>query len=440
MIWSRRVAPGVVALLALAGCSSDEPADDGKTLTVAIPDNADLQRMKSLVSDFTAKNPGVRVSFVTLAEGELRQKVTTDVAAQGGQYDVVALGAYETEIWSEKDFLEPMTGLPSSYDVGDLLPNIRSALTAKDALYALPFYGESSFTMYRKDVFKKAGLTMPAKPTWEFMKSAAKKLSTVDGGDVCLRGKAGWGENVAFLTAMANSYGGRWFNQDWKPQLETPAWKKALNTYVALGKHAPESVASNGYNENLQLFRDGKCALWVDSTVAGSTLTAQDDLKGKVGYAPAPGAGESKDSSWLWAWSLAVPTSSNNKAMAKKFATWATSPEYTELVADEHGWANVPPGARKSLYQNQEYLKAAPFARQTERAINASDARKPTVDPVPYVGIQYVAIPEFQGIGTAVGNRATKALTGDIDSGEALSNAQWVTTKVMGKQDRQAEK
>lgn len=443
MTWIRRSTPAVVALLAVAGCGSESPAkNDGKTLTIAVVDNADLRRMKALSKHFTDAHPGVRLKWETLGEGELRQKVTTDVATKGGQYDVVSLGAYETEIWAKKDLLEPMRDLPAGYDAGDLLPNIRRALTTDGQLYALPFYGESSFTMYRKDLFKEAGLTMPKRPTWNFIVEAAQKLAKLDkGSGVCLRGKPGWGENVALLTAMANAFGGRWFDKSWDAQLDSAGWRRAMSTYVKLGRYAPKSVASNGYNENLQLFRDGKCGLWVDSTAAGSALAgAKSSVARDVGYAPAPHAGQGKDSGWLWAWSLAVPTSSKRKGLAKEFAAWATSPAYTKLVAQEHGWVNAPPGTRASLYRNPAYLKAAPFARPTLSAINGADLRRPTVDPVPYVGIQYVAIPEFQGIGTAVGNRATKALTRQISGAEALRNAQWVTTKVMGKQDQQAKK
>src|SRR6202034_3689757 len=158
----------------------------------------------------------------------------------------------------------------------DLLPAIRASLSFDGKLYAAPFYGESSFVMYRKDLMEKAGLTMPEKPTWDFIKQAADKLTDKTAGvyGICLRGKAGWGENMAFLTAMANSFGARWFDEKWQPQFNGPEWKKTLTTYVELMHEAgPPGASSNGFNENLALFDAGKCGMWIDATVAASFVT-----------------------------------------------------------------------------------------------------------------------------------------------------------------------
>jgi sorbitol/mannitol transport system substrate-binding protein len=303
-------------------------------------------------------------------------------------------------------------------------------------LYAAPFYGESSMMMYRTDLFKKAGLTMPENPTWDFVIDAAKKLTDKEAGvyGICLRGKAGWGENMAFLTAMANSYGARWFDEKWRPQFDKPEWKKTLSTYVDLMKQdGPPGASSNGFNENLALFNAGKCAMWIDATVAASFVTNPKDstVADKVGFALAPNTGLGKNANWLWAWNLAIPAGSKKVEAAEKFIAWATSKDYTRLVASKEGWANVPPGTRTSLYENPDYLKVAPFAKPTLASIQAADPNKPTVQPVPYVGVQYAAIPEFQGIGTAVGQQFSAALSGSTTVDAALSAAQSLTEREM---------
>ena len=165
----------------------------------------------------------------------------------------------------------------------------------------------------------------------------------------------------------------------------------------------PPGASSNGFNENLALFNAGKCGMWIDATVAASFVTNPKESKvaDKVGFALAPNTGLGKNANWLWAWSLAIPAGSKKIEAAEKFIAWATSKDYTKLVASKEGWANVPPGTRTSLYQNPEYLKAAPFAKLTLASIDTADPNNPTVKPVPYVGVQFVAIPEFQGIGTA---------------------------------------
>jgi len=423
---------GAVLAASLAGTAT--AADK---LTIATVNNGDMIRMQKLSEDFTAKNPGIELDWVVLEENVLRQRVTTDVATKGGQYDIMTIGTYEVPIWGRQGWLVSLNDLPASYDVDDILPAIRNGLTVDGELYAAPFYGESSMVMYRKDLMEKAGLEMPEAPTWEFIAKAARAMTDKDNEvfGICLRGKAGWGENMAFLTATANAFGARWFDMEWKPQFDSEAWKKALTFYIDLMNDAgPPGASSNGFNENLALFQSGKCGMWIDATVAAAFVTNPQDsqVADKVGFALAPDTGLGKRGNWVWAWSLAVPAGSKNVEAAKKFIAWATSKEYLELVASKEGWANVPPGTRASLYANPEYAKV-PFAEMTLKSIETADPTKPTVDPVPYVGIQFVAIPEFQGLATAVGQQFAAALAGSLSVDQALAHAQNLADRTMRK-------
>jgi len=409
-----------------------------ETLTIATVNNGDMIRMQKLTDDFTKNHPGVTLDWVTMEENVLRQKVTTDIATKGGQYDVMTIGTYEVPIWAKQNWLVALDNLGADYDVDDLLPSIRGGLTVDGKLYAAPFYGESSMVMYRTDLFEQAGLDMPKDPTWDFVADAARKITDKDKEiyGICLRGKAGWGENMAFLTATSNSFGARWFDMDWKPQFDQPAWKKTLQFYVDLMHDAgPPGASSNGFNENLALFQSGKCGMWIDATVAASFVTnpKESQVADKVGFALAPDNGLGKRSNWLWAWTLAIPAGTQKQATAEEFIAWATSKHYLELVASKEGWANVPPGTRTSLYENPKYQQAAPFAAMTLDSIKAADPTHPTVDSVPYVGVQFVAIPEFQGIGTAVGQQFSAALAGQTSVDQALKNAQQLTERTMMK-------
>lgn len=410
---------------------------NAETLTIATVNNGDMIRMQGLTEAFTAKNPDIQLEWVTLEENVLRERVTTDIATKGGQYDIMTIGTYEVPIWAKQNWLVPLDNLGADYDVDDLLPAIRSGLTGDDGkLYAAPFYGESSMVMYRKDLMEKAGLTMPDAPTWEFIADAARKMTDRTAGinGICLRGKAGWGENMAFLTATANAFGARWFDEKWTPQFDQPEWKNTLDFYVKLMNDAgPQGASSNGFNESLALFQQGNCGMWIDATVAASFVSnpKESTVADKVGYALAPDTGLGKRGNWLWAWNLAIPAGSQKTASAEKFIAWATSKEYAALVAEKEGWANVPPGTRTSLYENAEYQKAAPFAKMTIDSINAADPKNPAVKPVPYVGVQFVAIPEFQGLGTTVGQLFSAALAGQMSVDDALAQAQQVTTREM---------
>ncbi|MCX8997190.1 sugar ABC transporter substrate-binding protein [Rhizobiaceae bacterium BDR2-2] len=425
-----RALMGACALSALSTAAFAET-----TITVATVNNGDMIRMQGLMSDFNEKHPDIKVQWVTLEENVLRQRVTQDIATRGGQFDVMTIGTYEVPIWGQRGWLTDLSDLPDSYDINDILPAIRNGLTIEGKLYAAPFYGESSMVMYRTDLMQEAGLEMPDAPTWDFIKDAAAKMTdkSKEQYGICLRGKAGWGENMAFLTAMANSYGARWFDENWQPQFDGEAWKATLTDYLDLmNNYGPPGASSNGFNENLALFQSGKCGMWIDATVAASFVTNPNDSRvaDKVGFALAPDKGLGKRGNWLWAWNLGIPAGTQKADAAKTFVEWATSKEYLALVAEKEGWANVPPGTRTSLYENPEYAKV-PFARMTLESINAADPTKPTVDPVPYVGVQFVAIPEFQGIGTAVGQQFSAALAGQVTAEQALQSAQTLTVREM---------
>jgi len=428
-----KLTPLFVGALSLALATSAS----AETLTIATVNNGDMIRMQGLSSAFTEAT-GIDLNWVVLEENTLRQNVTTDIATNGGQYDVMTIGTYEAPIWAKQGWLVPLDGLSAdaAYDVDDLLPAIRGGLSVDGKLYAAPFYGESSMVMYRKDLMEKAGLTMPDAPTWEFIGEAARAMTdrANDINGICLRGKAGWGENMAFLTAMSNSFGARWFDENWTPQFDQPEWKDTLDTYLSLMADAgPSGASSNGFNENLTLFQQGKCGMWIDATVAASFVTNKDDstVADQVGFALAPDNGLGKRGNWLWAWSLAIPKSSQNAEAAEKFINWATNKDYLATVADKEGWANVPPGTRTSLYENAEYQAAAPFAKMTLDSINSADPNNPTVKPVPYVGVQFVAIPEFAGIATNVGQLFSAALAGQMSADDALAQAQTATTRDM---------
>ncbi|MBE2275875.1 MAG: sugar ABC transporter substrate-binding protein [Rhodobacteraceae bacterium] len=424
----RALLGGSVAL-ALAGAALAET-----TITVATVNNGDMIRMQGLMDDFYAKNPDIKVEWVTLEENVLRQNVTTDIATGGGQYDVMTIGTYEVPIWGKQNWLVSLNDLPADYDVDDLLPAIRGGLTVDGNLFAAPFYGESSMVMYRKDLMDAAGLTMPDAPTWADIEKAAAAMTdkAKEQYGICLRGKAGWGENMAFLTAMSNSFGARWFDEAWVPQFDQPEWKATLDTYLHLmNEYGPPGASNNGFNENLTLFQQGHCGMWIDATVAASFVTGKDStVADHVAFALAPDNGLGKRGNWLWAWSLAIPASSQKQEAAKTFIDWATDKDYLALVASREGWANVPPGTRTSLYENPEYQKV-PFAKMTLDSINSADPNAPTVKPVPYVGVQFVAIPEFQGLGTTVGEIFSAALAGQKSADDALAEAQSIVTDEM---------
>lgn len=406
-------------------------------ITVATVNNGHMIEMQKLTGHFEKANPGITVNWVTLEEGTLRQRVTTDVTTKGGQFDVMTIGMYEAPIWGARGWLEALD-FGADYDVDDLLPAMRGGLSANGKLYAAPFYGESSMIMYRKDLVEAAGMAMPDNPTWGHVADVAAAIHDGDAGvyGICLRGKPGWGDNMAFLTTMANSFGARWFDGKWMPQLDSPAWNHAVNFYVdLLGNYGPPGSSANSFNEILALFNEGRCGMWIDATIAASFISdpRQSKVADQVAFAQAPVAVTHRGANWLWAWALAVPSGTKQAGDARKFIEWATSKAYIELVAETNGWGSVPTGTRQSTYDNPNFQSAAVFADAELAAILSADPSNSTQDPTPYTGVQFAAIPEFQAIGIAVGQQMSAALAGNVSVEEALAAAQTAADREMKK-------
>ncbi|MFZ4285934.1 ABC transporter substrate-binding protein [Variovorax sp. HJSM1_2] len=423
-------AAAIVGLLGAAGSQAED-------LVIATVNNGHMIEMQKLGKNFEAANPGVSLKWVTLEEGVLRQRVTTDIATKGGQFDVMTIGLYEAPIWSKKGWLAPIK-TDAAYDVDDMLPAIRNGLTTDGKLYAAPFYAESSITMYRADLVKAAGLTMPSNPTWTDIANIVAKIHDPAKGvyGLCLRGKPGWGDNMALITTMVNTFGGQWFDMAWKPQLETKPWKDAITLYVDLmKKYGPPGASANSFNENLALFNEGKCGVWIDASIAASFVSdpKQSKVADKAEFVQAPTAVTPKGANWLWSWNLAVPASSKKPELAQKFITWATSKDYVKLVAKEVGWQSVPTGTRKSTYASPEFQKVARFAATELKAIETANPNDSTLPKSPYVGVQYAAIPEFQAIGIAVGQQMSSALAGKTTVDAALKTSQTVAEREMSK-------
>src|SRR5262249_56579099 len=147
---------------------------------------------------------GTTVKFGTYTEGDLRAAIQKATSTHSYAFNVDMIGPYETPLFAKNGWLTDLSktyiaGDPG-YDAADLLPPIAKSLSYKGDLYAVPFYGEASMMYYRKDLFAKAGLTMPMHPTWQQIQGFAAKLNQQGKmAGICLRGLAGWGDNMASL-------------------------------------------------------------------------------------------------------------------------------------------------------------------------------------------------------------------------------------------------
>jgi sorbitol/mannitol transport system substrate-binding protein len=447
---------GVLVVVVVSGCGGSDnksssssgsggtPASGtkGGTINVAIVDNPQMKDIAKLTPSLFTKKTGINVKYTVLDEGTLRQVTTRDVAAGGKQFDVAMIGPYEAPQFGQNGTLvdlKPQAQGDASYQYNDIIPAVRNALSTGGKMYAAPFYGESSFLMYRKDVLKKAGVTIPDHPTWDQVAAAARKVNSPNMAGICLRGKAGWGDLGASFTTVLNTMGATWWSAKPdgsidKAQVNTPAFKNALNFYVNLVKDAGEKDAANSsFNECLTQYKDGKVAMWYDATVAAGLLEASDSpVKGKNGYAFAP-VKDTKASGWLWTWALAIPKTSEKQDLAWKYISFATGPQYLKEAGSKipGGWAALPPGTRKSTYQIPDYKKAAAaFAGPTLQAIAAAPINNPGTTKRPGLpGVQYVGVPQFQDVGNQCTQQFSAVIAGRGSIDTALGNCQDVASQ-----------
>jgi sorbitol/mannitol transport system substrate-binding protein len=413
--------------LGVAGASFAMADGHAAELTIAIVNNGHMINMQKVAEAYTEET-GVKLNWVSLEEGVLREQVTSDTATGGGQYDIINIGMQEAPIWGAAGWIEPMD-FDAEYDIDDMLPAMRNGLSHDGTLYAAPFYGESSMLMYRKDLTDAAGVTIADNDSWENIRAAAAAIHDPDNElyGICLRGKPGWGDGMAYVTTMANSFGAAWFDVDMRPNLESPEWNAAVTAYVdLLGTFGPPGSEGNSFNEILALYNEGKCGMWIDATIAASFLEVEG-----VAYAQSPNAGNAVGANWLWAWAMAVPTGSPNSEAAHDFIEWATSKEYIQAVGNhpDFGWGSVPTGTRVSTYAIPEFVAAAPFAAAEMAAINS--AAPEATDLKPYVGVQFAAIPEFPEVGNAVSQEIAAALSGAKTVTEALAAGQAAADAIM---------
>ncbi|MFI7348794.1 ABC transporter substrate-binding protein [Streptomyces sp. NPDC049936] len=433
-------AAGTLLAPLLTGCwvGAGGAGSGGNAINVLMVNNPQMVELQKLTADHFTKETGIKVNFTVLPENDVRDKISQDFANQAGQYDAATLSNYEIPIYARNEWLQPMDPYVAedpAYDEKDVLGPMRESLTGDDGkLYGQPFYGESSFLMYRKDVFAREGLKMPERPTWTEVADLAAQLDGAEPGmkGICLRGLPGWGELMAPLTTVVNTFGGTWFDKDWQARLDSPEWEKATKFYVDLVReHGQSGAAQSGFAECLNNMTQGKVAMWYDATsAAGSLDAAKSPVKGKVGYAPAP-VEKTDTSGWLYTWAWGIQKASRNADKAWKFVSWASSKEYEQLVGKEIGWSNVPAGKRASTYENPAYVKeAAAFQEMTREAIEGAKPNDPGVQPRPAPGIQFVGIPEFTDLGTKVSQEISAAVAGRQSVDEALKKSQQLAEKI----------
>jgi len=407
------------------------------TINIALANNPLSQALEKIAREKYSA-PGVTVNIAVLPENDLRQKLTTEASTGGTTYDMFYIGPYEANNWARNGWLENLepyfAALPADklawYDRDDLIKGMVGSLSLDGKSYALPFYGESSFIMYNKELFAAKGLTMPDEPTWDEIYELAKKIHDPANGIVgmTMRGAPGWGMSGAPFVTIVNAFGGRFYDMDWKATVDTPEQRGAWEMYKKILREAGQAdILSYTYNECIALMQSGKCGIYYDATSIAPPLESEGSaVKGKVGYVMPPHQKMKSNTAWLWNWAMGINPKSDaaKKQAVFDFMLWATSKDFIKMTIElDPTGASTPPASRASTYLLPVYAKA-PYAEMTLKTLQSTDFTKPTLEPVPYVGLQYIAIPEFADAGTQMTQYLADYVVDKITLDEAIQKTQ----------------
>ncbi|WP_199730403.1 extracellular solute-binding protein [Amycolatopsis panacis] len=424
----------VLVLLSAQACASKSDV----TIDVLMVDNPQMVELQQLTATEFTPRTGIKVNFTVLPENRLRDEVDREFTAQAGKYDVASVSNFETPIYAGRHQLKALdsyTKDDSTFDVKDLIAPIADSLRGPDGrLYAAPFYGESSILMYRTDVLGNLGIRLPATPTWQQVSDAAEAVEHAKNGmhGICLRGQPGWGNMIAPLTTMINTFGGTWFDAGWNVRTDAPEFREAVRFYLDLLHKAGEDVPErSGYQECATAIEQGKVAMWYDSTAGAAQLEAPTSaVRSRIGYLSAPVL-KTSTAGWLYTWAWGMEESTDHPDEAWKFMSWASGRDYQRLAGKVVGQAKAPAGTRYSTYNDPEYLAdAGAFAMPTFLSITSVDPRKAGLQPRPTAGIQFVAVPEFRQLGTQASQALAGVLEGKTKLDDALADIRGMAEKV----------
>ncbi len=323
---------GAFLTSSIPALSQDKPFA-GERLSVLMVGHPTSNAIQKMLPDFTAAT-GIEVDLEVIPEADATPKILLEFSSRSGRYDVVENNTIMLPGFVESGYVVPVGDLVSQHDefvdLKDFVPRYLETNVVDGQLYGLPVFGESTFLMYRKDLFEKFGIAVPK--TFDEVEAAAAAIKENTNGEVTgitMRGQQGI-QGVYVWSAYLWGMGGSFLTADGKSALDSPEAENALTKFAhVLNEYGPVGVANMGWEENRLLFQQGKAAMTIDATVNGAFNEdpSVSTVVGNVGYAPVPMQADNLKggSSSLSAFGLYIATDSKLQEAAWMFVSWATS-------------------------------------------------------------------------------------------------------------------
>lgn len=340
---------------------------EGETITVAVIPAGYFDALIAVTPDFEALS-GVKVRYEKVPPGQIRQKAILDLTAKSGTYATHAADPMYYDLYASNKWVEPLDQYLGDskltdaawYRADDLIASWRGANTVGGRLYGVPFDGESTVQVYRKDLYDAKGLK-PAETYDELVKNAAAihdPANRVWGA--AMRGFAGAGQNMYIYPSIFRGFGGEW-TKGGQLVVNSPEAVAALEWYVSLlSKYAPPAVRNWNWPDLADAFSQGTLGLYVDANTSASVLNNPERSKvlGRIGYArwPRGPAGKRTTSIWNWGFPVNAALSEKAKRATWLYIAWATSAETQARTSWKLPTANKRVGLnRLSLWKAKEF-------------------------------------------------------------------------------------
>ncbi|MEO7152645.1 MAG: sugar ABC transporter substrate-binding protein [Burkholderiaceae bacterium] len=410
---------------------------EGETISIAVIPASYFDNLISLQPQFEALT-GIKLRFEKVPPGQIRQKALLDLSSKTATYATHAADPMYYPLYVSNKWVEPLDKYLNDptltdkvwFNYDDILKAWRDADSIDGKPYGIPYDGEVTVQVYRKDLYDARGLK-PA-DTYDELVANAKALTdpATRTYGVALRGFAGAGQNMYIYPSIFRSFGGNWMNGK-EVVVNSPEAVKALDWYVSLlGQYAPPAVRNWNWPDIADAFSQGTVATYIDAHSSAAVITNPEKSKvvGKIAYARWPKGpnGKRVTSIWNWGFPINAALTDKQKKATWLFITWATSAETQARTS----WKFAGPAKRSGLNRTSLW-KAPEFAAAMQGAgENFIPAALQSLEQDTDVEWR-PRVPQWPAIGEAMATSIQAALVGQKKSKEALDEAQARITQLM---------
>ena len=403
---------------------------EGAEITVAVIPASYFDNLIAIAPQFEALT-GVKVRFDKVPPGQIRQKSLLDLSSKTATYATHAADPMYFPLYASNKWVDPLDRYLSDasltdnawFRYEDILKAWRDADSYEGKPYGIPYDGEVTVQVYRKDLYDAKGLKA-ADTFEEYAKNAAAindPNNRVYG--MALRGFAGAGQNMYIYPSIFREFGGSWFQGN-KVVVNTPEAVRALDWYVdVLSKYAPPAVRNWNWPDIADAFSQGTLGCYIDAHSSAAVLMNPEKSKviGKFAFArwPKGPSGKRVTSIWNWGFPINAALNERQKKATWLFVTWAASSETQARTSWKFAGAAKRSGInRTSLWRSPEFL-----AMTKDIGPNFVDAAIQSLEQDTDVEWR-PRVPQWPAIGETMATAIQTALVGQKKSKDALDEAQ----------------